>query len=71
VPFPALPAVVLLQKQDVSAAAFRAGDAFGPALRYKVFPAVDGIGKEYNCLLKGGGFLFDALILRHLGRFVK
>ena len=64
---PALPAVVLLQEQDILGTATRASDAIGPAPRYHVFPAIDGIGEVYDGFLKGGGFLFHALILADFG----
>ena len=52
----AVPAVVLLQEQDVLAAAARAGDAIRPAARYQILAAVGGIGEVDDGFLKCLGF---------------
>lgn len=56
---PAVPAVVILQEQDVGASTLGTGDAIRPAPRHQEFAAIDRIGKEYDGLLQRlgvGGF---------------
>ena len=66
----AVPAVILLQKQNVLAAATRAGEAFGPAPRYQIFTAVNRIGEVEDGGLKGLRFGYHALTIGHNRYFV-
>ena len=52
---PAMPAIVLLQEQDVGASTFGTGNAIGPAPRHQELPAIDRIGEEYDGLLQCSG----------------
>src|ERR1035437_4590525 len=67
---PAVPAVVLLQEQNVMASATRANDTVRPTARYQVLTAVDRIGEVDDCLLKCVRFGCHDLILGQTGYFV-
>jgi hypothetical protein len=68
---PALPAVLLCQKDYIGAPARWAGNSVGPAARHNVLPAVDRIGEEYDGFLKAAGFSFHASSVADLARLVK
>ena len=70
---PAVPAVVLLQKQHVLTAAARTGNAVRPSARYEVLPAVDRIGEVDYGFLKAFGFGggFHVLSMAEAAHFVK
>jgi hypothetical protein len=65
----AVPAVIVLQEQDVIAATTRADNAIGPATGHKVFAAVYRIGEVEDRFLQA--FRFHAQILEQKRYFVK
>ena len=70
-PIRTLPAVMLRLEMDLIAPTGRAGNAIGPSAGNHVVPAVLGIGKIYDSLLKGNGFLFDTLSVPYFHGIVK
>jgi hypothetical protein len=70
---PAVPAIVLLQKQDIGTTATRASDAIRPAPHYQVGPAIRWTREVDNCFLQRCRLVsgFHTSTLAVLGYFVK
>ena len=68
---PALPAVLVCQKNYIGASASGAGDAIRPAPRYNVLAAVVWVREVFYCFLEAGGFGFHTSIVPDSARLVK
>ena len=68
--FPAMPAVILLQKQNILSPAARAGYSIRPAPCDQIFTAINGIGEVEDRFLEGFRFACHASTIGENGYFV-